>query len=138
VIEKLESVAREYSPRHLPSGWMHLTGGRPVYNNRSMTSVYGGFGMRVWAQLQPVETPKVLGWMFDVCVDKKSLLTVSDIELVMLGLFKSSRWGREVRSMWHTIEADQVGQRTWFGFASELIPADFSFLPGIRSSFAAS
>jgi len=135
-----EMVAREYSPRCLPSGWSHLTGGRQVVReNGTVLSVYGGFGMRVWVQLQRVETPSSQGWLVHVGVEKKSALTVDDTRAVMLGLFRHSKWSREVRTMWHDVEAAQtwakrleVGQQGFFAFASELIPLDFSDLPGIR------
>lgn len=133
-------VAREYSPRCLPSGWMHLTGGRPNVTDRSVTSVYGGFGMRVWTQLQPVDTPSAKGWLFQVSVEKPTQqLTVRDPQLVMLGLFRNSKWSREVRKMWREIEEGQTwenrlaaGQKNFFAFASEIIPLDFSELPGVR------
>lgn len=135
-----ETVAREYSPRCLPSGWSHLTGGRPVIRaDGTVISVYGGFGMRVWAQLQRVETPSVRGWMFHIGVEKKEALTVEDTKIVMLGLFRNSKWSHEIRQMWHEVEEVQtwekrlaVGQRGFFAFASQLIPLDLSALPGVR------
>lgn len=126
-------VAREYSPRCLPSGWSHLTGGRPVRVGSSVTSVYGGFGMRVWVQLQPVETPGAPGWMVSVQIQKANL-TPDDVKLVMLGLFRNSKWARAVRELWHEKAWAwlEEGPQDWFSFGSNLIPLDFSKLPGVR------